>query len=165
MPRTHHSVAAIAGDWADRVISVFSFSKSHAMSGLRVGYVVTRSAVQERMQKLLRCTINGVNSLAQWGAVAASPGPQDTSVRCARSTLRRDMLLDALAETSACGPSRRAAQLRLGRARAVALLAAWSEWRGRALGEVGGQRHRQRARRRVRRAMRRRHSVRVQLRY
>ena len=37
--------ARVAGDWADRVISVFSFSKSHAMSGLRVGYIVTRSAV------------------------------------------------------------------------------------------------------------------------
>ena len=33
---------SIAGDWADRVISVFSFSKSHAMSGLRVGYIVTQ---------------------------------------------------------------------------------------------------------------------------
>jgi aspartate aminotransferase len=77
-PYEHHSVAAIAGDWSDRVISVFSFSKSHAMSGLRVGYVVTRSPiVQERMQKLLRCTINGVNSLAQWGAVAAVTGPQE----------------------------------------------------------------------------------------
>src|SRR5215470_11587052 len=77
-PFSHTSIASIAGDWADRVISVFSFSKSHAMSGLRVGYIVTTSPVlQERIQKLLRCTINGVNSLAQWAALAATTGPQD----------------------------------------------------------------------------------------
>ena len=34
----HVARRRIAGDWADRVISVFSFSKSHAMSGLRTGY-------------------------------------------------------------------------------------------------------------------------------
>ena len=97
-PYSHHSVAAVAGDWADKVISVFSFSKSHAMSGLRVGYVVTRSAVlQERMQKLLRCTINGVNSLAQWAALAAVTGPQEHLHACATSTrVRRDTLLAAL---------------------------------------------------------------------
>ena len=57
------------------------------MSGLRVGYVATRSALlQERIQKLLRCTINGVNSLAQWAALAAVTGPQDHLPRCAPST-------------------------------------------------------------------------------
>jgi len=97
-PYAHHSVAAVAGDWSDRVISVFSFSKSHAMSGLRVGYVVTRSAaIQERIQKLLRCTINGVNSLAQWAALAAVTGPQE-HLQAMRDeyTLRRDLLLAAL---------------------------------------------------------------------
>jgi aspartate/methionine/tyrosine aminotransferase len=42
-PWTHTSIGSIAGDYADRVISIFSFSKSHAMSGLRVGYIVTTS--------------------------------------------------------------------------------------------------------------------------
>ena len=105
-PYTHTSIASIAGDWADRVISVFSFSKSHAMSGLRVGYVVTKSAVlQERIQKLLRCTINGVNSLAQWAAVAAVTGPQDhlQSMR-AEYTLRRDLLIDALSKVPGVRP-------------------------------------------------------------
>ena len=97
-PYEHHSVAAVAGDRSDRVISVFSFSKSHAMAGLRVGYVATRSAaLQERIQKLLRCTINGVNSLAQWGALAAVTGPQDHLVAMRDEyTVRRDALLAAL---------------------------------------------------------------------
>jgi aspartate aminotransferase len=97
-PATHHSTAAVAGDWADRVVTVFSFSKSHAMSGLRVGYAVTRSPVlQQRIQKLLRCTINGVNSLAQWGALAAVTGPQEHLHEMQREyAVRRALILDAL---------------------------------------------------------------------
>ena len=97
-PYTHTSIASVAGDYADRVISVFSFSKSHAMSGLRVGYIVTRAPLlQERIQKLLRCTINGVNSLAQWGALAAVRGSED-HVRFMRAEyrVRRDTMLHAL---------------------------------------------------------------------
>lgn len=97
-PATHHSVGALAGDWADRVVSIFSFSKSHAMSGLRVGYVVTRSRLlHDRIPKVLRCTINGVNSLAQWAAVAAVGGPQE-HLRAMRDEyqLRRDILVGAL---------------------------------------------------------------------
>ena len=99
-PYEHHSVAALAGDWADRVISVFSFSKSHAMSGLRTGYIVARVPVlQDRIQKLLRCTINGVNSLAQWGALAAVTGDQShLPAMQAAYTERRDIMLEALAD-------------------------------------------------------------------
>ena len=97
-PNVHTSIGSIAGDWADRVVSVFSFSKSHAMAGLRTGYIVTRSRLlKDRIQKLLRCTINGVNSLAQWGAVAAVTGPQDhLATMRAEYTVRRDLMLDAL---------------------------------------------------------------------
>ena len=97
-PAVHLSTAAVAGDWADRVVTVFSFSKSHAMSGLRVGYAVTRSPVlQQRIQKLLRCTINGVNSLAQWGALAAVTGPQEHLAEMqAEYAVRRTLLLTAL---------------------------------------------------------------------
>ena len=97
-PYAHRSIASLAGDWAEQVISVYSFSKSHAMSGLRTGYIVAKPALlKSRIQKLLRCTINGVNSLAQWGALAAVTGPQDhlASMR-AEYTVRRDILVDAL---------------------------------------------------------------------
>lgn len=97
-PYEHHSTAALAGDWAHRVISVFSFSKSYAMSGLRTGYVVTQSALlRQRIQKLLRCTINGVNSLAQWAALAAVTGPQDQLATMREEyAVRRQLMLDAL---------------------------------------------------------------------
>ncbi len=97
-PATHVSIGSLAGDYAEHVVSIFSFSKSHAMSGLRIGYVVTRAALlHDRLPKLLRCTINGVNSLAQWGALAAVTGPQDHLPKMRDEYLvRRDLLLDAL---------------------------------------------------------------------
>lgn len=97
-PATHISIGSLAGDDADDVVTIFSFSKSHAMSGLRIGYVVTRAPLlQDRLPKLLRCTINGVNSLAQWGALAAITGPQDHLPRMRDEyVVRRDLLLAAL---------------------------------------------------------------------
>jgi aspartate aminotransferase len=97
-PNIHYSTASLAGDYAPRVISVFSFSKSHALAGLRVGYVVTRSSLlRARLPKILRCSTNGVNSLAQWGALAAVTGNQDhIGANCAAYLERRDIMLEAL---------------------------------------------------------------------
>jgi aspartate aminotransferase len=97
-PYAHTSIASLAGDWAPHVISVYSFSKSHAMSGLRTGYIVAKPALlKSRIQKLLRCTINGVNSLAQWGALAAVTGPQDhLAAMRVEYTVRRDIMVEAL---------------------------------------------------------------------
>lgn len=83
----------------DKVLSVYSMSKSYAMSGLRVGYLACSDPkMLERMAKLLRCTINGVNSATQYGAVAALNGPQDATLQMAAEyQLRRDILWNALA--------------------------------------------------------------------
>jgi aspartate aminotransferase len=80
------------------VIPVYSFSKSHAMSGLRVGYVVTSDkTLGDRFAKLLRCTINGVNSLAQWAALAAVTGDNShIDEMRAEYLVRRDIMVDAL---------------------------------------------------------------------
>ena len=97
-PHVHHSTASLAGDDAGRVVSVFSFSKSHAMAGLRTGYVVTTSPLlHDRLPKLLRCTINGVNALSQWAAVAAVTG-SDAHQRTMREAYRqrRELMLAAL---------------------------------------------------------------------
>lgn len=82
-------------------VSVYSMSKTYAMSGLRLGYlVVTDALLLERLKKLVRCTINGVNSVTQYGAVAALNGSQDaTRAMAAEYQSRRDMLLAALEES------------------------------------------------------------------
>ena len=97
-PAVHHSIGSLAGDRADRVVSVYSFSKSHAMSGLRLGYIITRAPIlHDRIPKLLRCTINGVNSLAQAAAVAAVTGDQSHLAAMRDEYLaRRAVLVDAL---------------------------------------------------------------------
>jgi aspartate aminotransferase len=98
--RTHHSLGALPGG-AERVISIFSMSKSYAMSGLRLGYLaVNDDALVERMAKLLRCTINGVNSATQHAGVAALDGPQEAT-RSMNETYRqrRDLLLAAMQRT------------------------------------------------------------------
>ncbi|HEV8233948.1 MAG TPA: hypothetical protein VGP84_05095, partial [Gemmatimonadaceae bacterium] len=53
--------------------------------------------LHDRIPKLLRCTINGVNSLAQWAALAAVTG-SDVHIAGMREVYaeRRDMMLRAL---------------------------------------------------------------------
>lgn len=95
----HVSLGALAAG-KDRTISVFSLSKTYAMSGLRLGYVIVNQQILlERMKKLVRCTINGVNSVAQYGAAAALNGPQDFTHSMAQEyQKRRDILFAALEE-------------------------------------------------------------------
>ena len=84
-----------------RTITVYSLSKTYAMSGLRLGYVIaTDELILDRLKKLVRCTINGVNSVTQYGAAAAINGPQDaTLAMAAEYQVRRDMLFAALEES------------------------------------------------------------------
>jgi aspartate aminotransferase len=97
-PHTHHSIGALVEPDETRVVSIYSFSKSHAMAGLRTGYIVTRAPVlHSRLPKLLRCTINGVNSIAQWAALAAITGDdRQADAMRAEYLVRRDIMLDAL---------------------------------------------------------------------
>jgi aspartate aminotransferase len=85
----------------DRTISVYSLSKTYAMSGLRLGYLIVNQPVfVERIKKLVRCTINGVNSVTQYGAAAAINAPQDfTHSMSLEYQKRRDILFDALEES------------------------------------------------------------------
>jgi len=93
----HVSFASLPGMY-ERTISVFTCSKSYAMTGLRLGYVITSDRqLMERMQKIVLYTSNSVNSIAQWGGVAALTGPQD----CLREfqteyQARRDLFYEGL---------------------------------------------------------------------
>jgi aspartate aminotransferase len=65
--------------WDDqqRVISCFSFSKTYAMTGMRVGYLVAPEALAATAAKLQEPMIACVNAPAQHAALAALEGPQD----------------------------------------------------------------------------------------
>ncbi len=98
--RKHVSLGSLPAAQS-RTISVFSLSKTYAMSGLRIGYVVTSDKlILDRLKKLVRCTINGVNSVTQYGAAAALNGPQDATRSMGQEyQMRRDVLFDALEES------------------------------------------------------------------
>jgi aspartate aminotransferase len=93
------SVSLGALDPDARVVSVFSFSKTYAMTGWRVGYAVAPKALAETLAKVQEPVISCVNSPGQHAALAALHGPQDavTAMRNAYRS-RRDLVMTALAE-------------------------------------------------------------------
>jgi aspartate aminotransferase len=93
----HTSIGSLIPDY-DKVISVYSYSKSYAMSGLRLGYFACRNELfNDRAGKLLRCTVNGINSVTQWGAITALSNPDSWYAEMNKEYLkRRDLFIEAL---------------------------------------------------------------------
>ncbi|MCQ9385469.1 pyridoxal phosphate-dependent aminotransferase [Brevibacterium moorei] len=60
-----------------RVISVYSFSKTYAMTGWRVGYLVVPDALTDALTKIQEPVVSCVNTPAQYAALEALTGPQD----------------------------------------------------------------------------------------
>ena len=69
-------VSAGSVDPHGRVVSVFSFSKTYAMTGWRVGYAVAKPEVARVIANLQEATISCANAPGQWAALAALTGPQ-----------------------------------------------------------------------------------------
>lgn len=97
-PQQHVSIASLAPEYLHRIVSVFSFSKSHAMSGMRTGYLTASDeTLMERLHKIMRCSINGVNSVAQWTAIAALQGDQTYVTHMLNQyQTRREIMIEAL---------------------------------------------------------------------
>lgn len=90
------SIAAVEG-MKDRTIIVESLSKTYAMTGWRIGYILAPANVIEQSSKIAEMIHSSVNSTAQYGGVAALTGPQD-HVRQMREEYRekRNLVLNAL---------------------------------------------------------------------
>jgi aspartate aminotransferase len=74
--RCHVSIASLPGMY-DRVISIFTFSKTYAITGLRLGYLVVPDAVlRDRVRKLLFFTVTNTTSVVQYAGLGALQGPQ-----------------------------------------------------------------------------------------
>ena len=98
----HVSLGSLPG-MAERTISVFTFSKTYAVTGLRLGYLTARDPkLLERMRKVLLYTTNNVSSVVQYGGVGALEGSQ-ACVAEFRQELRarRDLFYQGIEE--ACG--------------------------------------------------------------
>ena len=74
--KKHCSMASLP-DMKDRTISMLGFSKSYAMTGWRIGYLVANRDFIRTMLEIHSQLLIGANSLAQRAALAALTGPQD----------------------------------------------------------------------------------------
>ena len=84
----HASIARLDG-MAERTISVYSLSKSHALAGVRVGFAVGPSRVIAVARRISTHTIFNVPVAAQRLALAALREPRDVARRGARATIAR----------------------------------------------------------------------------
>jgi len=80
-------------------VTVYSLSKTYAMTGWRIGYVAAPSGLVGSLGKVPEVEVSCPTAPAQWAAVAALTGPQDC-VREMRDAyrLRRDLAVATLRE-------------------------------------------------------------------
>ena len=97
----HISIASMPGMYA-RTIPLYTFSKSYAMTGLRLGYIaIADAAIRDRAKKILFYTASNVSSVVQYGGIGALEGPQD-SIETFRAELRerRDLFYRGVTEVA-----------------------------------------------------------------
>ena len=93
------SAACLPAELRARLCIAGSFSKTYAMTGWRVGYALAPSEWTKAMLKVQGHSTSNANSIAQWAAIAALTGPQDSvATMLAEYTSRRAWLLEALKE-------------------------------------------------------------------
>lgn len=91
------SAASLAREFPDTVILVGSFSKTHAMTGWRLGYFLGPEKVVRAVAKIQSHATSNATTFAMWGALAVF---DDAEERVAEMLLeyqaRRDLLLEGL---------------------------------------------------------------------
>ncbi len=98
----HVSIASLPGLY-QRTIPVYTFSKTYAITGLRLGYLAACDrTLLERMRKVLLYTTSNVCSIVQYAGIGALEGSQ-ACVDAFRRELqaRRDLFYAGLAEAAA----------------------------------------------------------------
>jgi aspartate aminotransferase len=102
----HCSIASLEGMF-ERTISCFTFSKSYAMTGWRLGYAVATEPWMTGLKKTTLYSSNGVSTPTQWAGVAAMKIDPSTLVEIKNQyKLRRDLMLSGLNQIGLqCEPS------------------------------------------------------------
>jgi aspartate aminotransferase len=95
--REHISIASLGSEIKERTILVNGLSKSHAMTGWRIGYTAGPAQLIKAMTNIQSQSTSNPTSIAQAAAVAALRGPQE-SVGIMRDEFdkRRKFLVDGL---------------------------------------------------------------------
>lgn len=98
--KSHVSIGSFP-EVADRVISVFSVSKSYAMTGWRIGYIASTKGLFEQIFKVHDSIITCPTGVSQYAALAALEGPNDVILSYKKSfEKRRKIVVEELAKTN-----------------------------------------------------------------
>lgn len=93
-PGSHATLAVVCPDLAERVLTVSGVSKSHAMTGFRIGVAAGPAWLIGAMGRLQSHASGNACSIAQAAAVAAFTGPQGFLADwCERFRQRRDTVV------------------------------------------------------------------------
>ncbi len=93
--KKHYSPAK----YRDNVITLNGFSKTYAMTGLRIGYLTANEDYTEQLLKIHQYNIACANNTAQRGAYEALTGPQDEVEKMVNEfQRRRDLIVRRLNE-------------------------------------------------------------------
>jgi len=91
------TLAAVAPDLADRVVTLTGVSKTYAMTGWRIGFIAGPADIMKAAALVQATATSGVSTIGQAAALAALTGPQDfLGARAAAYQSRRDIVLAAL---------------------------------------------------------------------
>lgn len=94
----HCSIASLDGMF-ERTITCFTFSKSYAMTGWRLGYAVATEPWMTGLKKTTLYSSNGVSTPTQWAGVAAMKIDRATLAEITTQyKVRRDLMLAGLNE-------------------------------------------------------------------
>lgn len=93
----HVSIASLPGMY-ERTIALHTFSKTYAITGLRLGYVAIKDKViRQRAHKLLLYTASNISSIVQYAGIGALEGPQDCIQHFRAELLaRRQLFFDGI---------------------------------------------------------------------
>ena len=97
----HVSIASLPGMY-DRTIPLYTFSKTYAVTGVRVGYYAIKDPVMRaRALKVVLYTTSNVSSPAQYGAIGALEGSQQCIEDYRQELkLRRDLFYDGVKDAA-----------------------------------------------------------------
>jgi aspartate aminotransferase len=94
---TYATLAAVAPDLAERIVTMTGVSKSYAMTGWRIGFCAGPAALIKACTVVQATATSGVSSIGQAAALAALEGPQDfMAPRAAAYQARRDLVVARL---------------------------------------------------------------------
>jgi aspartate aminotransferase len=93
----HATMAAIAPDLRERVLTISGVSKTYAMTGWRIGFAAGPRALIRGMVNMQGQITAGVSTVGQAAAAAALDGPQDSIAEIVSAyQRRRDMAVEML---------------------------------------------------------------------